>query len=71
MKEYSHLMALLLLDNRFYCHEQICPTCGEKLIVASEKARYLVNVIPASMKVVKIIKVNKRILPLNGSFAIG
>lgn len=40
--------------------EQICPTCGEKLIVASEKVRYLVNVIPASMKVVKIIKVNKK-----------
>ena len=40
--------------------EQICPTCGEKLIVASEKVRHLVNVIPASMKVVKIIKVNKK-----------
>ena len=40
--------------------EQICPTCGEKLIGASEKVRYLVNVIPASMKVVKIIKVNKK-----------
>ena len=40
--------------------EQICPMCGEKLIVASEKVRYLVNVIPASMKVVKIIKVNKK-----------
>ena len=40
--------------------DQICPTCGEKLIVASEKVRYLVNVIPASMKVVKIIKVNKK-----------
>ena len=40
--------------------EQVCPTCGEKLIVASEKVRYLVNVIPASMKVIKIVKVNKK-----------
>ena len=40
--------------------EQICPTCGEKLIAVSEKVRYLVNVIPASMKVTKIIKVSKK-----------
>ena len=30
--------------------EQICQTCGEKLIVASEKVRYLVNVIPANIE---------------------
>ena len=40
--------------------EEICPKCGEKLITASEKVRYLVEVIPSSMKVTKIVKVSKK-----------
>ena len=41
--------------------EEICPKCGEKLITASEKVRYLVEVIPSSMKVTKIVKVSKNV----------
>ena len=40
--------------------EEICPKCGEKLITVSEKVRYLVEVIPSRMKVIKIIKVSKK-----------
>lgn len=33
-----------------------CPSCGEHLSVASEKVRYQIEAIPATLKVVKIIK---------------
>ncbi len=33
-----------------------CPICGEALAVASEKVRYVVEAIPATLKVTKIIK---------------
>lgn len=40
--------------------EEICPTCGEKLVVISEKERYVVEVIPAQIKVIKLIKQSKK-----------
>jgi len=33
-----------------------CPTCGNSLVIASEKVRYVVESIPATLKVTKIIK---------------
>ena len=36
--------------------EKVCPTCGSSLIVASEKIRYVVEVIPSKIKVIKLIK---------------
>lgn len=36
--------------------ERECPTCGGDLSLASEKIRYVVESIPATLKVVKIIK---------------
>ena len=33
-----------------------CPSCGEPLVIASEKVRYVVESIPATLKVTKIIK---------------
>lgn len=40
--------------------EEVCPKCGEKLINVSEKIRYLVTVNPASMKVIKLVKISKK-----------
>lgn len=40
--------------------EEACPKCGEKLINVSEKIRYLVTVKPASMKVIKLVKISKK-----------
>lgn len=40
--------------------EEICPKCGEKLVIASEKIRYLVEIVPSKMKVTKIIKYSKK-----------
>jgi len=36
--------------------ERFCPVCGDALVVASEKVRYVVEAIPATLKVTKIIK---------------
>ena len=36
--------------------ETVCPSCGHDLSVASEKVRYVVESIPATLKVTKIIK---------------
>lgn len=40
--------------------ETICSTCGASLVEASKKTRYLVEIIPAKIKVVKIIKISKK-----------
>ena len=40
--------------------EEICPECGKELIIASEKVRYIIETIPAQMKVIKIIKRSKK-----------
>ena len=40
--------------------EKICPTCGKDLKVITEKVRYVVEVIPTKIKVIKIIKRNKK-----------
>lgn len=36
--------------------EKVCPTCGSTLVAASSKVRYLVEVIPSKIKVIKLIK---------------
>jgi transposase len=36
--------------------ETVCPSCGHDLSIASEKVRYVVESIPATLKVTKIIK---------------
>ena len=36
--------------------ETVCSECGSKLVIASEKERYVIETIPAQIKVVKIIK---------------
>ena len=36
--------------------EKVCPKCGSTLIEASSKVRYAVEVIPAKIKVIKLIK---------------
>lgn len=36
--------------------EKTCPICGSSLVVASSKVRYVVEVIPAKIKVIKLIK---------------
>ncbi|MCR4661951.1 MAG: IS66 family transposase [Clostridia bacterium] len=41
-------------------NEDVCPSCGEKLVVASEKVRYVVNVEPAKISVVKYVKQSKK-----------
>ncbi len=40
--------------------EEFCPTCGEKLVIASEKVRYVVEIIPSKMKVIKLVKRSKK-----------
>lgn len=45
--------------------EEFCPTCGEKLITASEKIRYVVEIIPSQMKVIKLVKRSKKCLHCN------
>ena len=40
--------------------EENCPTCGKELIVVSKKIRYAVEVIPSKIKVIKLIKQNKK-----------
>ena len=40
--------------------ETKCPTCGKELVVISEKVRYAVEVIPSKIKVIKLIKQNKK-----------
>lgn len=40
--------------------ETSCPNCGSELVVASEKVRYVIETIPATLKVTKIIKVSKK-----------
>lgn len=37
-------------------NESTCPTCGDDLVLASQKVRYVIESIPATLKVVKIIK---------------
>jgi len=36
--------------------DKVCPMCGSSLVVASSKVRYVVEVIPSKIKVIKIIK---------------
>lgn len=36
--------------------EKTCPICGSSLVVASSKVRYVVEVIPSKIKVIKLIK---------------
>ena len=36
--------------------EKECPTCGSSLVFASSKVRYVVEVIPSKIKVIKLIK---------------
>ena len=55
--DYEKLVSEVRIINP---EEEICPKCGEKLVVVSEKVRYLVEVIPSSIKVIKIIKVSKK-----------
>lgn len=43
-----------------------CPHCGESLVVASEKVRYVVESIPATLKVTKIIKQSCKCPRCNG-----
>jgi transposase len=43
-----------------------CPHCGEPLVVASEKVRYVVESIPATLKVTKIIKQSCKCPRCNG-----
>lgn len=40
--------------------EEVCSKCGEKLVKASEKVRYIVKVIPTKIEVTKIIKISKK-----------
>ena len=46
---------------------QNCPVCGEALAVASEKVRYVVESIPATLKVTKIIKQSLKCPRCNGA----
>lgn len=41
-----------------YPNEKVCPQCGQKLIEASRKTRYVVEIVPSTIKVTKLIKVN-------------
>lgn len=36
--------------------DKVCPICGSSLVVASSKVRYVVEVIPSKIKVIKLIK---------------
>lgn len=36
--------------------DKVCPICGSSLVVASTKVRYVVEVIPSKIKVIKLIK---------------
>lgn len=40
--------------------ESVCPKCGETLVKVSEKVRYLIEIEPSKVKVVKIIKISKK-----------
>lgn len=40
--------------------ETICPKCGEVLVQANEHLRYLVEVVPSKIKVVKVIRKDKK-----------
>ena len=44
-----------------------CPQCGEPLAVASEKVRYVIESIPATLKVTKIIKQSCKCPRCNGN----
>lgn len=37
-------------------NEKVCPTCGSSLVLVSSKVRYVVEVIPSKIKVIKLIK---------------
>lgn len=41
-----------------YPEEKVCPECGKELVKAPSKTRYVVEVIPSKIKVIKLIKVN-------------
>lgn len=45
----------------------ICPTCSSMLKLASQKERYVIEVIPSTIKVIKIIKRSYK-CPLDGTF---
>lgn len=55
--DYEKLVSEVRIINP---EDEICPKCGEKLVVVSKKVRYLVEVIPSSIKVIKIIKISKK-----------
>ena len=46
--------------------QSACPLCGEALVVASEKVRYVVEAIPATLRVTKIIKQSLKCPRCNG-----
>ena len=55
--DYEKLVSEVRIINP---EDEICPKCGEKLVVVSKNVRYLVEVIPSSIKVIKIIKISKK-----------
>ena len=50
-----------VVETRYvYPDEEICEECGTKLVEASRKVRYLVEIIPQRIKVIKLIKVSMK-----------
>ncbi len=50
-----------VVETRYiYPEEKVCPKCGEELVKVSEKVRYAVEIVPSTIKVVKLIKVNTK-----------
>lgn len=43
-----------------YPEEKVCPECGKQLVEVSNKTRYVVEIIPSKIKVIKLIKVSKK-----------
>ena len=52
----SHVSETRYID----ANEEICEKCGEKLVYASQQIRYVVEVCPAKVKVIKLIKRSKK-----------
>ncbi len=50
-----------VVETRYiYPEEKICPKCKAELVKVSEKIRYAVEIVPSTIKVVKLIKVNTK-----------
>ena len=43
-----------------YPEEKVCPECGNPLVEVSNKTRYVVEIIPSKIKVIKLIKVSMK-----------